>query len=291
MTESSQLLPPDASPDGADGDKKRNLIIAGLAAGVLALGGGAFLLMSGGGGTDQAFTPPPKKSPKLAATPTPSPGASAGTQSALPVFKGSVGRDPFEVPARVALALVPAAPAAGPAPAPGGGAPLPAAAAPSPPAAAPPAAAPAPGLVFPTSPAGLPVSQPGPNGTVVTVVPPQSSGTTTPVTVVPQSAQWLQLLAAKKTASGWVVDVRTPMGVTKSVKEATKDIGGTQFFFVGEDEQAGKPTFVFTVGESKGGNLVVNAKEKAPQPGTIPKPDDSTLVLKRGSVDGGIFTP
>lgn len=290
MTESA--LPFAADPDDLDepgSERRRTLIIGGFVLGAIALAGGGFLLLSGGGSTDAAFVPPVHRVPAVA----PAASASPSAQAVLQVFRGSVGRDPFETPQRIALATAAkvAAPAAGAVPA--------GAVAPGAPA-APAAAATTPAApVVPVVPAALalppgtlpvvPVTGAGPNGTIVTVVPPSSTGAPSTVTVVPQTPQYLRLLAARKIASGWVVDVRTATGVTKNVKEGSKNIGGTLFVFVGEDGQAGKPTFVFTVGESQGGNLVPSTKTGAPKPGVTPKPDDSTLVLRRGQVDGGIF--
>jgi len=289
VTESSLPLPADQPSDDAGDGRKRTLVLAGIGAGVLALAGAGFLLLSGGGSANDSAALPPLHRAPARSTVGPTPTASATAEAQLQVFRGSVGRDPFEPPQRVALALAPK-PAAAVVPI--AGAPAPAAApAPgaAPTAAALPAGAALPAALPPGTLPVVPVTGAGPNGTIVTVVPPSSTGAPSTVTVVPQTPQYLRLLAARKIASGWVVDVRTATGVTKNVKEGSKNVGGTLFVFVGEDGQAGKPTFVFTVGESQGGNLVPSTKTGAPKPGVTPKPDDSTLVLRRGQVDGGIF--
>lgn len=269
MTESALFTGPDDEV-GSAGFGRRKTLLA-VAGGAVLIGGAAFLLL-GGGGSDSTSVASAIPVHRVKAAPTVSPSPSAAPEAQLQVFQGSIGRDPFEAPQRVQLAMAPkaAAPVA-----PAAGQPAPAA----------PAAGALPAAVPGALPV-LPVTGAGPGGTVVTVVPP--GGAPAPAPVVTQPLEYVQLLAAHRSGAGWVVDIRTAKGVTKGIKEGTKDVGGSLFFFVGEDEQAGKPTFVFTVGESAGGNLVANPKAGAPRPGTAPKPDDSTLVLRHGQVDGGI---
>jgi len=145
--------------------------------------------------------------------------------------------------------------------------------------------------------AAVPVAAPGPGvgrgpgaipvvpatGTRATVHPGSGPVTASP-SPAPAAVEFLQLLAARQTPTGWVVDVRTAGGVTRGVTPGTPGVGGSLFYFEGEDEQAGRPTFVFTVGESEGGNLVPNAAT----PATPVTPGDSTLVLRHGQVDGGL---
>lgn len=292
---------PDPTPPlpgtGAQDDpasSRRNLLVAGGALGLLGLGAAAYFLLSSGGST--AAGPGPAHRASASASPS-QPAAGASPRAGLPVFNGSLGRDPFAVPARVTTALEPPGGATGPA---GNGA-APAAPAtlpvPLPSGGAPPVAGAGGGLVItsPSSPLGgvggstggtlvLPGSAPaGAGGS------PGAPGASPSARPAPAPVQWLQLLAARQTASGWRVDVRTAKGVTTDIPKGTADVGGTQFFFVDEDTQAGQSTFVFTVGDSQGGNLVTSAKAPvAPTKGTIPRPDDTTLVLRRGTVDGGI---
>lgn len=257
---------PEAAVEELDtGDSHRRLIIGG-GVGVIALVAvGGYLLLSGGGDNSSTALPVPvhRVSPTASASASASP---SPKESVLPVFHGSVGsRDPFALPAAVKAATAPVAAAAS-----GGAAAATGAAAA--------AATPLPsGLTLPTSVAG-------PGGTTVSVVP-GSSGSPTTVTVTPMSDQYLQLLAAHHSAAGWTVDVRSATGIARGVKPGTKNVDGTLFFFDGEDETAGLPTFVFELGESKGGNLVPNPGASA----TAVHADKSTIVLHDGNVDGGVY--
>ena len=255
-------------------DRKRLVLAAGIGLGVLILGGGGYLLLGGGGsGDDAAFTPPVHRTPASAA---PSATASASPKSELAVFRGAVGRDPFELPAKVAGAQAPPAAVAAPVAA----APL---AAPS----ASPTSVVIPGVgtvPLGTLPAGLGTVTISPSTGATSGTAPAPASSTAPSTLN-APVQFLQLLKVQNTAHGWNARVRTNNGVF-TVHEGTKDVGGTRFFFVGEDEQAGKPTFVFTVGESEGGNLVPDATQTEKKV----KADDSTLVLKHGQVDGGLYS-
>jgi len=271
-----------SAPDGVPAERKRVVIGAGIAVGVLVLGGGGYLLLGrGGAGADTAFMPPVHHvtAASASATASASTTASASPQAALAVFTGALGRDPFELPARVAGAAAPAVAPAAPASAAGATG----AAATALPSSTPSAVA------FSALPLGVvPATLGGPGAPgspgsaaapVATAPAPTLAGAPTALPV-----QFLQLLQVRDTAHGWFVNVRTNNGLF-TVREGTRDVGGTKFFFVGEDEQAGHPTFVFTVGESEGGNLVPNSRATAQKV----KAGDSTLILKHGQVDGGIY--
>lgn len=273
-----------SAPDGVPAERKRVVIGAGIAVGVLVLGGGGYLLLGrGGAGADTAFTPPvhhvAAASASATASASASPTASASPRAALAVFSGALGRDPFELPARVAGAAAPAVAPAAPASAAGATG----AAATALPSSTPSAVAVS-ALPLGVVPAtlggpGAPAAPGAAAAPVATAPAPTLAGAPTTLPV-----QFLQLLQVRDTAHGWFVNVRTNNGLF-TVREGTPDVGGTKFFFVGEDEQAGHPTFVFIVGESEGGNLVPNSRATAQKV----KADDSTLILKHGQVDGGIY--
>jgi len=272
-----------SAPDGVPAERKRAVIGAGIAVGVLVLGGGGYLLLGrGGAGADTAFTPPVHHvtAASASATASASTTASASPRAALAVFTGALGRDPFELPARVAGAAAPAVAPAAPASAAGATG----AAATALPSSTPSAVAVS-ALPLGVVPAtlggpGAPASPGSAAAPVGTAPAPTLAGAPTALPV-----QFLQLLQVRDTAHGWFANVRTNNGLF-TVREGTPDVGGTKFFFVGEDEQAGHPTFVFTVGESEGGNLVPNSRATAQKV----KADDSTLILKHGQVDGGIYS-
>jgi hypothetical protein len=245
----------EASDDGDDaGSRRRQLMVGGGIVGVALLAGGAFLLLHGGGSSSSNNVVPHGHPRAGVAAPV----AVASSPAAVPqVFHGAVGHDPFEVPARIvdALTAAPAAPAV-------------------------PASSTTPGSV--TVP-----------GTTITV--PTGSSTTgtdtgqTPTTVKPVRAgvQWIQLLAAHNVGGHWLVDVRTENGVFKDVKAGASKVGGTYFSYFGEDGSLSKPSFVFVVGDSSGGNLIPNSKVK-PFTGRLTSSIlNSTLVLRNGVVDGG----
>lgn len=275
-----QIEAPPASFDSADAGRQRKLIIGG-GVGVLALAAiGGYLLLSGGSSDSSVALPVPHH---VVAAPAASARASAGSPASpsavavLPVYHGDVGsRDPFALPAALTAAASPAAAAAAPA----------AAASAAPAAGA--SAGPLPGGAMTTTLGGPGTTTLGPGGTTVSMLPGTGTGTgTTPstVTVDPMADQYLQLLAVHHVGGGWTVDVRSAKGVVKFVKPGTVNVAGTLFYYAGEDETSGKPTFVFELGESKGGNLVPDANES-------PKhvhADHSTLVQHNGNVDGGVY--
>lgn len=271
-----------SAPDGVPAERKRVVIGAGIAVGVLVLGGGGYLLLGrGGAGADTAFTPPAHHATAASASATASASttASASPRAALAVFAGALGRDPFELPARVAAAAAPAVAPAAPASAAGatGAA-----------ATALPSSTPSPVAISALPLGVVPATLGGPGAPAApgSAVPPVATAPAPTLAGAPTAlpVQFLQLLQVRDTAHGWFANVRTNNGPF-TVREGTPDVGGTKFFFVGEDEQAGHPTFVFTVGESEGGNLVPNSRATAQKV----KADDSTLILKHGQVDGGIY--
>jgi hypothetical protein len=163
------------------------------------------------------------------------------------VFHGAVGHDPFAPPARIVAAVAP-----------------------------PPPAQPS------TAASSVPLS----GGGSIVVPTGQTPAGTAPVVHAP-AIQWLQLLGAHNVGGHWLVDVRTANGVFKDVKAGATRVGGTYFSYLGEDGSLSKPSFVFVVGDSAGGNLVPNRNVK-PFTGTISSSQvNSTLVLRYGRVDGG----
>ena len=236
--------------DDSDG-RRRQLMILGGVAGVAVLVGGGFLLLHGSGSSSSdngAIAPPVHHAPVAAPAVAP--------VSAVPVFHGAVGHDPFDPPERILEALAPAAP---------------------------PAATTASSVKVPVSGGGSILV---PTGTGTTPAQTDTTGTgagsvaTTPI-------QWIQLLAVHNVGGHWLVDVRTENGTFRDVKAGSQKIGGTFFSFLGEDGALSKPSFVFVVGDNAGGNLVPNANV-APFTGTLHASQlNSTLVLRFGRVDGG----
>jgi hypothetical protein len=248
---------PGGSEAGDGNDRRRSLLILGGVLGTaLVLGGGFLLLHGGGGSTGSAGGLVSSSHNHVRSGSAASPSTSGSPQAELKTFHGSIGHDPFEAPARIAAALLPAANASA---APGPGAPA----------------------------SGVPTAVTPATGATVTV--PTTSSSASP-TAQPTAPQWIQLLAAHhQSDDSWTVDVRTATGTVKNVKTGATKIGGTYFAYEGADEQLGSRTFVFIAGDDAGGNLRPNKSVK-PFSGALTSANrTATLVLKNGSVDGGLY--
>jgi len=267
---------------------RRNKLIAGGVVAVAVLGLGGFALVSGGGSTSSTTAGAVPRGRAAAGA-----SVSATPEAPLPVLRGAIGHDPFEVPPAVAAAAAPPAAAAapaGPALSPAGPALGPASPALNPgsagssPAAAVPTGAPTEVAVVPVGalPSGsLPLSAPaqGPS-TLVSAPGAVGAGRTSSA----PSYSSLQLLAAHHVGSTWTVDVRVGAATIKGVPPGGGLIAASPFTYVGESELTGGRTFTFAVGEGTY-DLIPSA---VLEPGSL-KPGKSELVaVGSDNVDGGL---
>ncbi len=253
---------------------RRNKLIAGGVVAVAVLGLGGFVLVSGGGSTSSTTAGAVPRGRAAAGA-----SVSATPEAPLPVLRGAIGHDPFEVPPAVAAAAAPPAAAAapaGPVLSPASPALTPASPAPSPasaglsPAAAVPTGAPTAVAVLPVG--ALPVgalpsgSFPLPPSTLVSAPGAVGAGRTSSAASGYSS---LQLLAAHHVGSTWTVDVRVGATTIKGVPPGEGLIASSPFSYVGESELTGGRTFTFAVGEGTY-DLIPSA------------------VLEPGSLNGGL---